>query len=115
MINYEAWEKQMRSAMQHRGTTGTTADDDEDNGEQVEREAKAPKKMPGWMYKSRQDVFVFCFYVLFPQRTSPRKKNAKRWWLGITRSLRCSKQTDFDESNGVGVEDVLFFFILTSL
>ena len=44
MINYEAWEKQMRSAMQHRSISAAF---DEDNGEQVEREAKAPKKMPG--------------------------------------------------------------------
>ena len=45
----------------------------------------------------------------FPPKNITSEKNAKRWWLGITRSLRCSKQTDFDESNGVGVEDVLFF------
>ena len=34
----------MRSAMQHRSTSAAV---DEDDGEQVEREVKAPKKMPG--------------------------------------------------------------------
>ena len=34
----------MRSAMQHRSTSAAV---DEDDGEQVEREVKAPKKMLG--------------------------------------------------------------------
>ena len=41
MLKCKAWEKQMRSAMQHRSTSAAV---DEDDGEQVEREVKAPKK-----------------------------------------------------------------------
>ena len=54
----EAWEKQMRSAMQHRSTSAAV---DEDDGEQVEREVKAPKKMPGWKYEHPDRM---CFFLV---------------------------------------------------
>lgn len=64
----QAWEKQMQSAMQHR--SAPTSVDDEDNGEQVERESVAPRKMlvqaMGGILKLRKHMRRFCGWCLSP-------------------------------------------------